>query len=156
MKSIFVGNLPFSATETEIGDLFAQHGTVHSVRIITDRETGRPRGFAFVKMDDGDVAAAVQALDGSVFGGRNLRVNEAEDRPPADRTKSPRPAYGGAPSGGGAPKPAYGGGPAGGGGGGAPAGKERDRSFPKSDRATFKKRDAGRENRRFNQEEDWD
>src|SRR5690606_12851513 len=105
----FVGNLPFSATETEIGDLFAQHGVVHSVRIITDRETGRPRGFAFVKMDDAEVAGAVQALDGSAFGGRNLRVNEAEDRPPADRSKAPRPAYGGsgAPAGGGN-KPAYG------------------------------------------------
>ena len=79
MKRAFVGNLPFSATEDEVRDLFSAHGTVHSVSLVTDRETGRPRGFGFVEMDD--VRAAVAALNGSMMGGRNLRVDEAHPRP---------------------------------------------------------------------------
>lgn len=82
MKSIYVGNLPFTATEDEVRDLFAAHGEVESVRLMTDRETGRPRGFGFVKMGDQDAQAAIQALNGQNFGGRDLRVNEAEDRKP--------------------------------------------------------------------------
>lgn len=81
MKKLYVGNLPFSATEDEITELFGQHGTVHSVALINDRETGRPRGFGFVEMDDEAIAGAIQALDGSDMGGRQLRVNEAHDRP---------------------------------------------------------------------------
>ncbi|MFH2054037.1 MAG: RNA-binding protein [bacterium] len=81
MKKIYVGNLPFSATNEEIQDLFGQHGTVHSVALINDRETGRPRGFGFVEMDDDAAMAAIQALDGQEMGGRSLRVNEAQDRP---------------------------------------------------------------------------
>ena len=80
MKSIYVGNLPFSATETEIRDLFAPHGTVESVRLMTDRETGRPRGFGFVEMADGDAARAIQALNGTDLGGRSLRINEAQPK----------------------------------------------------------------------------
>ncbi|UCH83280.1 MAG: RNA-binding protein [Candidatus Latescibacterota bacterium] len=80
MKRIYVGNLPFSATESEIRELFSAHGTVHEVTLLTDRETGRPRGFGFVQMDDQEAAAAIQALDGTDFGGRNLRVNEAHER----------------------------------------------------------------------------
>jgi RNA recognition motif-containing protein len=80
MKKLDVGNLPFSATDEDINDLFGQHGTVHSVALINDRETGRPRGFGFVEMDDDAAMAAMQALDGSEMGGRTLRVNEAQDR----------------------------------------------------------------------------
>jgi len=82
MKSIYVGNLPFSATEDELMDLFGQHGTVDSVKLIADRDTGRPRGFAFVEMEDEGAEAAIEALDGNEFGGRSLRVNEARPRQP--------------------------------------------------------------------------
>lgn len=82
MKSIYVGNLPFTASEDEIRELFAAFGNVDSVRLMTDRETGRPRGFGFVKMDAADADAAIQALNGKSFGGRDLRINEAEDRKP--------------------------------------------------------------------------
>ncbi len=84
MKKIYVGNLPFSATDEEVSQLFAQHGEVHSVALINDRETGRPRGFGFVEMDDSAAAAAISALDGYAMGGRNLRVNEAQERPRRD------------------------------------------------------------------------
>lgn len=83
MKSIYVGNLPFTATEDEIRDLFAAYGEVDSVRLMTDRDTGRPRGFGFVKMNGDDADSAIQALNGKHFGGRDLRVNEAEDRKPS-------------------------------------------------------------------------
>jgi RNA recognition motif-containing protein len=80
-KKIYIGNLPFSSTEEEIRVAFERHGDVASVNVITDRESGRPRGFAFVEMDDASAADdAIRALDGSDFGGRNIRVNEAEDR----------------------------------------------------------------------------
>jgi RNA recognition motif-containing protein len=80
-KKLYVGNLPFSATEDEIRAAFESHGSVESVNVITDRETGRPRGFAFVEMDDASAAeAAMRALDGSDLGGRTLKVNEAKDR----------------------------------------------------------------------------
>jgi RNA recognition motif-containing protein len=80
VKKLYVGNLPFSATEDEVRNQFGQHGTVHSVALITDRETGRPRGFGFVEMDDSAAQAAMSALDGSEMDGRALRVNEAHDR----------------------------------------------------------------------------
>lgn len=78
-KKIYVGNLPFSATQDEIQDKFAEFGTVESVQIVSDRETGRPRGFAFVEMSNG-AEAAIQALDGRDMGGRNIQVNEAKPR----------------------------------------------------------------------------
>lgn len=78
-KKIYVGNLPFSATQDEIQDKFAAFGTVESVQIVSDRETGRPRGFAFVEMSNG-AEAAIQALDGKDMGGRNIQVNEAKPR----------------------------------------------------------------------------
>ncbi len=81
-KKLYVGNLPFSATEDELRDLFAQHGEVHSVSLISDRETGQPRGFAFVEMDDEGADAAIAALEQTQFGGRALRVNEARPREP--------------------------------------------------------------------------
>ena len=107
MKKIYVGNLPFSATEEEITELFSAHGTVHSVALINDRETGRPRGFGFVEVDDEALQPAIQALDGHEIGGRALRVNEAQDRP-----------RGGGGGGGGGGRGGYGGGGGGGGGGG--------------------------------------
>jgi RNA recognition motif-containing protein len=79
-KKLYVGNLPFSATEEEIKELFASHGEVISVALVNDRETGRPRGFGFVEMGDSDADAAVEALDGKEFGGRSLRVNVARER----------------------------------------------------------------------------
>ena len=88
---IYVGNLPFSATEAQVRDLFAQHGAVESVALPADRETGRPRGFGFVEMPQAEAAKAIEALNGFSMGGRQLRVNEAQDRP--------RGAGGGGPSG---------------------------------------------------------
>ena len=81
-KSIYVGNLPWSATEEQVQDLFAQYGNVLSVKLISDRETGRARGFGFVEMEDSEAAAAIEALDNHDFGGRTLRVNEAKPRAP--------------------------------------------------------------------------
>jgi len=86
-KSIYVGNLPWSATEEEIRDLFSQFGDVSSVKLVSDRETGRPRGFGFVEMEDAAAAKAVEALEGSEFGGRTLRVNEAKPREPRPQRK---------------------------------------------------------------------
>ncbi len=80
-NKLYVGNIPFSTTEAELREVFERHGTVGSVNVITDRETGRPRGFAFVEMGDASSAeAAMRALDGTDLGGRSLRVNEALDR----------------------------------------------------------------------------
>lgn len=79
-KKLYVGNLPFSATEEELRELFGRHGTVERVSVITDRETGRPRGFAFIEMDPKGADDAMRALDGSQLGGRALRVSEAQER----------------------------------------------------------------------------
>lgn len=81
-KNIYVGNLPFSATDDEVRTLFSEYGTVETVNLITDRETGRARGFGFVQMADG-ADEAIQALDQTQMDGRSLKVNEA--RPRADR-----------------------------------------------------------------------
>ena len=80
MTKLFVGNLPFSATEDAVRALFSAHGTVESLALITDRDTGRPRGFGFVEMPNADAARAMQALDGKDFDGRALKVNEAKAR----------------------------------------------------------------------------
>ncbi len=80
-KKIYVGNLPFSSSEEDLESLFGRHGTVASVNVITDRETGRPRGFAFVEMESaGDADNAIRALDGTNLDGRDIRVNEAQDK----------------------------------------------------------------------------
>ena len=83
---IYVGNLPWSASEQELADSFSQYGTVEKTSIIVDRESGRSKGFGFVTMNDADEAnAAIEALNGAEFAGRNLKVNEArprEERPP--------------------------------------------------------------------------
>ncbi|MET0983975.1 MAG: RNA-binding protein [Steroidobacteraceae bacterium] len=85
MSKIYVGNLPFSADEAALRSLFEQHGTVESVALIMDRETGRPRGFGFVEMPRSDAARAIQNLNGQDMGGRPLRVNEAQDKPAGAR-----------------------------------------------------------------------
>ena len=84
-KKIYVGNLPFSATEETVRELFEAHGTVESVNLISDRETGRPRGFGFVEMPEEEADAAISALNQKEFGGRSLNVNEA--RPREERPK---------------------------------------------------------------------
>ncbi|MEN9979852.1 MAG: RNA-binding protein [candidate division WOR-3 bacterium] len=80
-RRLFVGNLPFSATESQLRDLFGQHGEVVSVNIVTDRFTNRPRGFAFVEMATDEAAqAAIQGLNGYSLDDRALNVNEARER----------------------------------------------------------------------------
>ncbi len=81
MTKMYVGNLPFSANEDSLRALFAEFGTVQSLSLVNDRDTGRPRGFGFVEMSSGDAAKAMQSLNGKDFGGRPLKVNEAQDRP---------------------------------------------------------------------------
>jgi RNA recognition motif-containing protein len=81
MAKIYVGNLPFTASEADVRALFSQHGNVDAVSLPTDRETGRPRGFGFVEMSQADAARAIQGLNGFSMNGRALRVNEAQDKP---------------------------------------------------------------------------
>ena len=81
-KSIYVGNLPWSATEDQVSARFAEYGNVLSVKLISDRETGRARGVGFVEMKDPEAQAAIEALNGTEFGGRTLQVNEARPRAP--------------------------------------------------------------------------
>jgi cold-inducible RNA-binding protein len=81
VTKLYVGNLPFTATDEAVRELFSKHGTVEKVSLITDRDTGRPRGFGFVEMSNADASRAMQALNGADFDGRALKVNEAQDRP---------------------------------------------------------------------------
>src|SRR6201997_3288232 len=107
MKNIYVGNLSFDATEDQVRSMFEAYGPVERVSIVTDRDTGQPRGFGFVEMTDDDAASkAMDALNGTNLGGRNLTVNEA--RPKADRPRR---------DGGGGGRGGFGGGRGGGGGG---------------------------------------
>jgi RNA recognition motif-containing protein len=115
-NKLYVGNLPFSATEGDINQAFSGVGQVSRVTIVTDRETGRPRGFAFVEMaTDADAQAAVSALDGTSLGGRNIQVNIAR----------PREERGGFGGGGGGGRGGFGGGRGGGGGFGGGGGGGR-------------------------------
>ena len=94
MKNLYVGNLPHSTTESELREVFAVYGQVDNVSIITDRDTGRARGFAFVEMSDSAAAEqAVAALNGSELGGRALKVNEA--KPKTDRPRTGGGKFGG-------------------------------------------------------------
>jgi len=81
LTKLYVGNLPFSATEDSVRALFAAHGTVEKVALVNDRDTGQPRGFGFVEMSSADAQKAMQSLNGKDFGGRTLKVNEAQDKP---------------------------------------------------------------------------
>jgi RNA recognition motif-containing protein len=111
---LYVGNLSFSTSEDELRQLFEQYGQVASATLVMDRDTGRPRGFGFVEMnDDGEAKAAIAALNGQNVGGRDLTVNEA--RPREDRGGG-RGGFGG--GGGGGGRGGYGGGGGGGGRGG--------------------------------------
>ncbi len=84
--NIYVGNISWGTTEDDLSQAFEEYGSVTSVNIITDRDTGRSKGFAFVEMENAsDAEAAIAALDGTSVGGRNIRVNEA--RPKTDRPK---------------------------------------------------------------------
>jgi cold-inducible RNA-binding protein len=86
MKNLYVGNLPHSTTEDELRNLFQAHGAVERVSMVTDRETGRSRGFAFVEMTDaGEAEKAIAALNGTELGGRTLKINEA--KPKTDRPR---------------------------------------------------------------------
>jgi RNA recognition motif-containing protein len=79
--NIYVGNLPFNTTNDQLEDLFGEHGTVSRAQVISDRETGRSRGFGFVEMEDENAAqTAIEAINGSDFGGRDLKVNVARPR----------------------------------------------------------------------------
>lgn len=80
MTKLFVGNLPFSATEQSVRALFEPHGTIESIALINDRDTGRPRGFGFIEMSSSDASKAMQALNGKDFEGRPLKVNEAQSK----------------------------------------------------------------------------
>lgn len=94
MKNIFVGNMDFGVTEEQLRGAFATYGQVDKVTIVTDRDSGQPRGFAFVEMtDDAAAQAAIAALNGSQLGGRNLNVNEA--RPKVERGGGDRGGGGG-------------------------------------------------------------
>lgn len=94
MKNIYVGNLAHSATESDVRTLFQVHGNVEKVSIVTDRETGRARGFAFVEMTNaGEADKAIAALNGTDFGGRPLTINEA--KPKESRPKSGGSRFGG-------------------------------------------------------------
>jgi len=79
MTKLYVGNLSFDTTEDSLRSLFAQHGAVQSAKVVSDRDTGRPRGFGFVEMSNADASQAMQALNGKEFEGRALKVNEAQD-----------------------------------------------------------------------------
>jgi RNA recognition motif-containing protein len=90
MTKLYVGNLPFSATEDSVRALFSKHGTVEKVSLITDRETGRPRGFGFVEMSNADASRAMQSLNGADMDGRSLKVNVAQDRERSGGNRGPR------------------------------------------------------------------
>ncbi len=94
-QKIYVGNLPYSATESEVQQLFGEYGEVLSVALPTDRETGRARGFGFVEMDNEAAAKAIAGVNGKDFGGRMLNVNEARPRESRGGGGGDRGGYGG-------------------------------------------------------------
>jgi cold-inducible RNA-binding protein len=121
VKNIFVGNLDFNASEEAVRGLFERYGQVNSARIMTDRETGRSRGFAFVEMEnEGEADQAISALNGYTLDGRALNVNEARPKPERSFGGGGGSRFGGGGGGGRGPGGGGGGGrrPGGGGGGG--------------------------------------
>jgi len=117
-KKLYVGNLPYTATDSDLQRMFEAHGAVQSAQVVVDRDTGRSKGFGFVEMDTGEAAqAAISALNGQDLGGRSLTVNEA--RPREERSGGGgggRGGYGGGGGGGGGGRRSGGGGGGGGGG----------------------------------------
>ncbi len=111
-KNIYVGNLPFSITSDDLEKMFAEHGAVSSAKVISDRDTGRSRGFGFVEMDSADEAEkAIEAIDGFEADGRTLTVNEARERAPRREGGGGGGGYGGGGGrGGGGSRGGYGGG----------------------------------------------
>ncbi len=108
-KKLYVGNLSYDVTSSDLETLLASHGTVLSAEVISDRSTGRSKGFGFVEMEsEGEASAAIEALNGQQNGGRSLTVNEAKPR-------QPRSGGGGYGGGGGGGRGGYGGGGGGGG-----------------------------------------
>lgn len=94
--SIYVGNLAYSATQEDITEVFSEYGAVSRVTVPTDRETGRPRGFAFVEMEqESDEDAAIEALDGAEWMGRELRVNKARPKEKRGGPGASRGSFGG-------------------------------------------------------------
>ena len=85
-KKLYVGNLSYAATETQVREMFEEHGSIQSLAWISDRDTGRFRGFAFIEMEDSSANAAMKALNGQMVDGREMRVNEA--RPQTDNRSS--------------------------------------------------------------------
>jgi cold-inducible RNA-binding protein len=101
MKNLYVGNLPHSTTESELRTVFEAHGDVEKVNIVTDRETGRARGFAFVEMTNaGEAEKAIAALNGTELGGRALKINEAKPKTDRPRTGGGGQRFGGGGGGG--------------------------------------------------------
>lgn len=128
MKNIFVGNLKFDATEDAVRTLFERYGAVSSARIMTDRDTGRSRGFAFVEMENENEAdQAISALNGFMMDGRALNVNEARPKPERSFGAGGGRGFGGGPGGGGGGRPGGGGG----GGGRRPSGPGGGRREPR-------------------------
>lgn len=119
-KKLYVGNLPFTATEQDLGDAFAQFGTIESVKIITDRDTGRSKGFGFVEMSTPEEAQeCINQLNGSEWAGRQMTVNEAKPQAPREGGGGGRGGFGGGGfGGGGGGRGGFGGGSGGGGSGG--------------------------------------
>jgi RNA recognition motif-containing protein len=125
---LYVGNLPYSVTELELRDLFSSMGTITEAKIVTDRDTGRPRGFGFVEMSTEDEAKkAIEELNGRDLQGRPMAVKEAEDRRGGGGGGGGRGFGGGGGGGGGRGGGGYGGGGGGGGGRGGGGGGRRDR-----------------------------
>jgi len=124
-KRLYVGNLSFGATETDLRELFGRCGAVSEVKVMTDRETGQPRGFAFVEMGtDAEARDAIDQLNGQDLGGRALKVSEAQERPAGGGGGGGRSGGGGGGRSGGG---GYGGGGGGRGGGGGGGGGGRGR-----------------------------
>jgi cold-inducible RNA-binding protein len=101
-KKLYVGNLPYSATDASLMDTFSQFGTVESARVITDRDSGRSKGFGFVEMSsDAEASAAIQKMNGAPMEGRNLTVNEAKPMAPREGGGGGGRGFGGGGGGGG-------------------------------------------------------
>lgn len=118
-KKLFVGSLAWAVDDQALGDAFAAHGNVKEAKVITDRETGRSRGFGFVTFEnDADAEKAIKLMDGYMLNNRAINVNEAMERSPRSGGGGGGGGYGGGHGGGGGGGGGYGGGHGGGGGGG--------------------------------------